>query len=280
MSACRSLPAADELRCRNRRAFTAALLLSALLHGAALFIKTAERKKEDPQSEERHPARIDATLTQSPRSPTPLPAPTPVPPRPDRKPRTRVLSAPAPAKTWTRAEKDEMEQFLKELGAPPRPPTGRELAQRALAMARHMPVPEEADEMDDLMKKLRNANVEPFSLEMYFDAVFRKMNRSAATVIDRQRVMGKQAAAVRVFVHQDGSVKGFTVLWAGDQQNEIAYIKTVVEHAAPFPVFPSDIRSATDTLILDICIQPERYASGGSFFSRLSRGQRCGSADF
>lgn len=43
--------------------------------------------------------------------------------------------------------------------------------------------------------------------------------------------------------------------------------------AAPFP---ADIGNATDAMILQICIQPQRFGpAGGAFFSRMSRGQTC-----
>ena len=95
-------------------------------------------------------------------------------------------------------------------------------------------------------------------------------------VKNERRAQGAHVAAVRVVVNQDGSMKSFRVLWAGNQQAEIAYIKAVMDQAAPFPVFPSDIRSATDSIVLQICILPGRYGGGsGATFTRMSKGQSC-----
>ena len=148
-------------------------------------------------------------------------------------------------------------------------------------MARTMPLPqEEDDDLKEMMQKLADAKVEPYSLEMYFDALVRKMNRSAAMVKNEQRVKGKHVAAVRIALNRDGSVKNFRVLWAADQQAEIAYIKAVVDQAAPFPVFPADIRNATDAIILQVCILPGRYGeASGATFTRMSKGQGCREPD-
>ena len=170
-----------------------------------------------------------------------------------------------------------MDQFLNELAAQPKPRTGRELAQRVLAMAKIMAVPEQQDdELNEITRKFVNGRVEPFSVEMYFDALFRKMNHSATMIPKEQRAKGRHVAAVRVVVNQDGSVKSFRVLWAADQQLEIEFIKAVVDQAAPFPVFPQDIRNATDTIVLQICIVPDSdVGSGGTTFTRMSQGQAC-----
>jgi hypothetical protein len=45
-------------------------------------------------------------------------------------------------------------------------------------------------------------------------------------------------AAVHFRINPDGSLKTFKVLNAGDQQDEIAFIKSVVERAIPFAAFP------------------------------------------
>jgi protein TonB len=170
-----------------------------------------------------------------------------------------------------------MDQFLNRLAAQSKPRTGRELAQRALAMARIMAVPEQQDdELKEMTQKFVNARVEPFSVDMYFDALFRKMNKSASMIPNEQRAKGRHIAAVRIVVNQDGSVKSFRVLWAADQQLEIAFIKAVVDQAAPFPVFPQDIRNATDSIVLQICIVPDSDGGGGgATFTRMSQGQAC-----
>ena len=86
-----------------------------------------------------------------------------------------------------------------------------------------------------------------------------------------------KAAAVRVVVNADGTLKSFRILYAADQQAEIDFIEAVVRQASPFPVFPADIRSATDTIVLNICIRPGMQGdSGGGLFSRMGEGERCG----
>jgi hypothetical protein len=173
-----------------------------------------------------------------------------------------------------------MEHFLNELTAESRPVTGLELAQRALVMARSMRPPEETDDFAEMMRKFRDANVEPVSLEMYFDSLFRKMNRAAAMVKRDPHRKGNEIAAVKIVVDQDGSLKSFTTLWAADQQDEIAYLKAVMAHAAPFPAFPPDIRRATDQIILEVCILPNRYSDGsGPNFTRMAKGRSCRNPD-
>ena len=55
------------------------------------------------------------------------------------------------------------------------------------------------------------------------------------------------------------------------------FIEAVVRQASPFPVFPADIRSATDTIVLNICIRPGMQGdSGGGMFSRMGEGESCG----
>ena len=170
-----------------------------------------------------------------------------------------------------------MDRFLNELGAPPKPLSGTELARRALAMARTIePTVEKRDALAEVMQRLRAAEVEPLSIELYFEALFRKLNRSATMVARNTREAGSQVAEVRVTINANGSVRSFTIEHSADQQAEIAYIQSVVERAAPFPVFPADIRGATDTLILQICIQPKQYANvTGAQFTRMARGQSC-----
>ena len=74
-------------------------------------------------------------------------------------------------------------------------------------------------------------------------------------------------------INPDGTLKSFVVINAADQGEEIAFIKTVVERAAPFSPFPPDINRAARSMAVRICIMP---ASGGGFgFSRAGDGQGC-----
>lgn len=261
---------------RNHKGFALALALSVVLHALVLCIPLGEPLTGSRRTSNRQYARLDARLSR------PHAKVKSVPSR-EHGASTRsahpTLSVPAPAKTWTLAERNEMDQFLNELGTQTRPPGGNELAQRALAMARNMPAPEEDDDLKEMTQRLRNAHVEPYTLDMYFDALFRKMNRSAAMVPNEGHAKGRHVAAVRIVLGPDGSVKNFRILWAADQQGEIDYIKAVVDQAAPFPIFPSDIRNATDSIVLQVCILPGRYADGGATFSRMSRGQGCREPD-
>jgi len=269
------------------RSFLPALILSIALHVLVLVVRIAEPSHVNGSPVNRTYTRLDATLSQAPNAIKVVPAPEPVSRAREtgRKwltaaPSPEVLSSLVAPKTWSRAERDDMEQFLSSLSAQPKPLTGQDLEQRALAMARSLPPSQEDNDIREMAQKLTNAKVERFSLEMYFDALFRKMNRSAEMVKPDKRLMGKQIAAVKIVVNKDGSVKSFTILWAADQQSEIAYIKAVVAQAAPFPLFPADIRSATDTIVLQVCIIPGRYADGsGASFSRMTNGQGCRSPD-
>ena len=170
-----------------------------------------------------------------------------------------------------------MSRFLNDLQTETKPRTGRDLEQDALAMARTLEKHvEKDDEAAEIAQRLRDAQIEPLSIELYYEALFNKLNRSAEMVKNKSKETGLRVAVVRVVINPDGSVRSFTVQQTADQQTEIAYIKSVVERAAPFPAFPPDIRKATDAMILQICIQPQRTGPGGNaFFSRLSRGEGC-----
>jgi outer membrane biosynthesis protein TonB len=164
-----------------------------------------------------------------------------------------------------------MDKFLDELPAPAKPPTTGELSQRAMAMARQLghAAPEEAVE-----PPAKGKDVEPFSLEMYFDAFVRKMNRSAAFVKNEPRAHGSRKALVEISLNPDGSLKNYRVLRSADQNAEIAYIKSVIDRASPFSAFPPDIRNGTDSLSILMCIMPSQSGEGGGF-SRSFGGQDC-----
>ena len=263
-----------EPRFVERRRFAITLLVSLALHGLVLCIKLAS-----PASAAHHSARVDVTLADSKPSHPETPSRLKSIPQ-DTRPRILMAKPDAivePARTWSQVERDDMNQFLNDLDTEAKPKTGRELAQRALSMAAHLQMPEQRDdEQKEMLQKFTSAQVSPFSIEMYFDALFRKMNRSATMIGKDGLSKGHQVAAVRVIVNQDGSVKNFRILWAADQQSEIAFIKAVVDLATPFPVFPRDIRDATNSVVLVICIQPNNFDGGsGATFSRMSPGQNC-----
>lgn len=181
-----------------------------------------------------------------------------------------------PERSWSRAEKEEIDEFLNPQAARPKQLSGRELASRAMAMARTLPVMDQ-DPVELQEQAQQNANlakVEPFSLEMYFDALYRKLNRMAPMVKHEPSEKGRHAAAVRVTLNPDGTVKSFRVLWAADQQAEIAYVNNLFERAAPFSPFPRDILNVTHSLILQICIMPGS-GNGDAMFSPMASGSSC-----
>lgn len=269
------IPAMPSLRIpRQQRAFYLALLASCTLHLSFLFI--AER--EHPAGGERPPSRLEARLP--PRVATAEPAPSGAAPPPAAAgpakagSRSRILStAKSPVPTWSAAEKAEMDSFLDELEKAPKPT----LAQRSLAMAREqqraMAAREEAAEA--LLELRPNAPpVSPFSLDAYLDGMVRRMNRSAAYVQRAARNPGLRPAAVQFRLNPDGSLKSFVVLNAGDQAEEIAFIKAVVERSIPFSPFPPDIDRAARSLGITICIRPGSSGEDGIGFTRISGG-RC-----
>lgn len=268
---------------KNKR-FLVALIVSLAFHLSLLFFKLSTPHEAFVPQSSRAPSQLDVRLAKlDPIAQPPVLPQQAAPIQPAAKARRQPTQLQTPQgvaeaeKTWTKAEKDEMNRFLNELGAPPKPRSGMELARNALAMARILGAQaEKNDELAEIAKRLRAANIEPLSLELYFEALFRKLNRSAAMVKNNARDAGSHVAVVQVALNSNGSVRSFTILQSADQQAEIAYIKSVVERAAPFPAFPSDIRSATDALILQICIQPKRFGAGnGAQFTRMSRGQSC-----
>jgi hypothetical protein len=217
--------------------------------------------------------------------PTPSLAATPVPaPRKSagtvkKSPPPKKLSAPTGIwanRTWSNAERADMNKFLDELGAQAKPASGQELSKKALAMARQMGRSMDEDGADSESKPATGNGkvIEPYSLAMYFDAFIRKLNRSAAFVKNEKRVNGSHKALVEIALNADGSLKSYRVLRSGDQAAEIAYIKSVVERASPFSAFPPDIRRAVDSLSINMCIRPADDGSGGGF-SRSYGDQDC-----
>lgn len=265
--------------------FLVALALSLAFHLALLLIKSSTPHDVTESAASHLPSRLDVRLAKPeqvspPALPQPdIPKPAHVKPRPQT---AQLKPAPVvhaePEKVWTKTEKDEMSRFLNDLNAEAKPPTGRALEQRALAMARAIGAQGVRDEeAEKIAQRLREANIEPFDIELYYEALFRKLNSSAAMVQNKSKEAGSRVAVVRVVLNPNGSVKSFTIQQAADQQSEIAYIQSVVERAAPFPAFPADIRKATDAMILTICIQPRSVGpNDGAFFSRMSKGQSCG----
>ena len=273
---------------RFQWSFRLALLVSLLVHVAILLIPVRQ-----PPVEERAARRIEATFAQAvPTPPTPpvppvpvsVPAPSTVaksvkPPPKKRvlaidKQRSRTTASATPK--WTVAQKEEMNSFLRELEGQAR--QAPSLAQRSLAMARDIGRQQAQQEREgsEVLERLPNSPpVDPFSLEMYLDALVRKLNRSAAFVGDDPRSKGVKGASVEVRLNPNGSLKSFRILKAGDQQDQIAFVKSVVEQAVPFAPFPPDIGRSARSLAMVICIMPARFGAGGFGFTRNPDGRGC-----
>jgi hypothetical protein len=157
-----------------------------------------------------------------------------------------------------------------------RKPSGAELARRALAMARGMGRQEEdgGEDAFSTQQEAKLKEIEPLSLEWYFNSFITKLNRSARFVPRAPQQKGQQAAEVQIIINRDGSLREYRVVRAADRALEVDYIRSVVERAVPFSAFPDDISRKTDTLSLTICIQPPGDSGGGFGFSRTS-GKRC-----
>lgn len=268
---------------RTHRPFVVALLASLLSHALALLLPAVM----PPAGERRTEPLLQATLATPRDTATPTVSP-PSPPTekhaPSSKPRRRpLLTAKRASNTGfsvppTDPRQDaEMDKFLDGLTADTHthpPPT---LAQRALAQARsegrHM---EAAAAPSGALVELRpNAPPpDPFSLELYVDSLLKKLNRSAAFVRNDPHAAGVRNASIEFRINPDGSLRSFGVLNAGDQADEIAFIRAIVERAAPFARFPHDLDASARSLGMTICIEPAGGGNGFGF-SRLPEGHGC-----
>jgi hypothetical protein len=272
-----------------------AIVASLALHGIILFLPRQPPTPTLPSTTQ--PAgRIEATLaprraqapTAAARATSPPPPAKPAKPKvvTPSKPqeRKRILTVEKPggpsasqeSPKWSVAQKEEMNRFLGELEseAKARP----SLAERSLAMAREFGRKEGRSDEEgvQIVERLPNSPpIDPFSLEMYFDALVKKLNRSANFVRNDPRSKGVRTAQVVIRLNPSGSLRSFQVVEAGDQQDEIAFIKAVVDQAVPFSPFPPDILKSAQSLAMVICIRPAHASEGGFGFSRIPNGQRC-----
>jgi hypothetical protein len=263
----------------KRRAPLWAIAVSVLLHGLVLFMP-----RSDPAGG-RPPSRLEASLApRSPKAPVVTPADL-TPPKPaaraSKKPASRprmMTAAPSAKSSWSVAEKREMDSFLNDLASEAKAAPQPTLAQRSLAMAREVGrqmAQQEAADSATLELRPNGPPADPFSLEMYVDGLVRRLNRSAAFVKNDPRSKGVRTAAVQFRLNPDGSLKSFSVLNTGDQAEEIAFIRSVVERSIPFAPFPADINKAARSLAMTICIIPGSAGSGGFGFTRNSGGRGC-----
>lgn len=256
--------------------FSLSLLVSLILHVGVLLIP----QHVPPSAVPSGPLQARLTLP---------PAPPEVPVQPlktDPKTATgrSVMAVDKPAKSsrpaqvapkWTAAQKNEMNRFLEELASNTKPPPT--LAERSVAMARDMARQQAQESEADraVVERLPNSPpIDQFGLDMYMEALVKKLNRSADFVKNDPRAKGLKVAAVQVRLNPNGSLHSFKVLNAGDQIEEIGFIRKVVEQAVPFAAFPADIQRSAKTLSLIICIMPPR-AGAGFGFSRNPDGRSC-----
>ncbi len=269
--------AQQALRERNR--FRLAIAISVALHLLAMAVTIGP-----PHGQPGRPFTARLTTREPPRPAEDQNAQLTKPTKRSKEPQRHVLAMPQnsnraiaePPPQWTVRQRNEMDQFLNELATEAKPLAGRSLEQRAKTMARSLPTPGDDDE-DSPQKVVprMGAQVDRFTLEMYLDALTRKLNRTATMVRREHTERGARVAAVRVVLGKDGSVKRFKILYGADQQAEIDYINAVVHQAAPFAAFPQDLRDATDSFPIDICILPNRYGNGdGATFTRMN-GRQC-----
>lgn len=281
------------------RTLAAALALSLVFHLALMLLDLAP--PEAPARSTTLQARLAPRPVAPPQdtrppavrpaAPKPRPAearprkPAPAAPRilTARKPSDRQLTVPHSTPTWSVAQKQEMNDFLDELASEARNKPAPDLAERSLAMAREagrQPAREGSrspqHDPAQLVERIAGSPpIDPFSLDFYLDSLLKKLNRSAAFVKNDPRSRGVQAAAIEVRINPDGSLKSFTVTRAGDQQAEIAFVRSVVERAVPFSAFPPDIVRSARSLGLMICIQPTGSGNGGFGFTRRPEGSGC-----
>jgi hypothetical protein len=261
-----------------RRTPLLAFAASLLIHALVLLIP-----RHDP-SEASSPPRVEARLRKPPSKE--LAAPPEAAPKPATTKRTqpRLLTTNKPSKTtvasapqWSAAEKADMNRFLDELDHQAKTTPKPTLAQRSLAMAREeawQQAREESAGSALLDLRPNTAPPDPFSLEMYLDGLLKRLNRSARFVKNDPRAKGMRPAAIEFKLNPDGTMKSFRVVNAGDQADEIAFVKAVVERSAPFSPFPADLDRAARGLTMRICILPAGSSEGGFGFTRAG-GKAC-----
>ena len=277
-----SLPPPDLPADHAQRSLRIAIALSLLLHALILFVPSIEAPPAELAASAA-PGRIETHLAPPMQAAIRPPVRTPeVAPAKPQEP-SRVIAMKKPKgrptkpseKQWSVQEKEEMNKFMKELEAEAR--SGPGLAERSKAMARNMARQQGRpdDTGSEIVERIPNSpSIDPFSLEMYLDSLVKKLNKTASLSRSDPKGRGIRPAAVMVRLNPNGSLRSFEILNAADQQHEIDYIRTVVEHAVPFAAFPPDIRKSAQSIGMIICIQPPNSGGGGGF-SRLPSGRGC-----
>jgi hypothetical protein len=257
-----------------------AIAFSLALHGGGLFLPGHSPRPAEgpaPRLEARLAERVPAEAApEAPAASRKNPASSPAEPKvlTVQKPKTPAPGRPSPQ--WPAAQKKEMDRFMDELSS--ESGSSLNLARKSLAMAREFAGRQarQEDEGTVALERLPDSPpVDPFSLEMYVDGLVKRLNRSAAFVRNDPRTRGLRIAAVQIRLNPNGSLRTFTVLDAADQQQEIEFIRSVVEQAIPFAPFPADIRKSAQSLAMTICILPAGAGGGGFGFTRGGGGKGC-----
>lgn len=258
--------AAERRAATTRKTFRIAIAISLALHALAIFYPLLLDQPLGGADESRHhvSAPLQARLNKRAQVAPPQPPAPQAAVKAPKNTQAKVISS--KKGTWsTRSQPEEKN------------PTGAELAQRALAMARGMGREQEEDGGEDAFSTQQEARIkeiDPLSLEWYFNSFITKLNRSSRFVPREPRQKGQRPAEVQIIINRDGSLREYRVVRAADRQMEVDYIRAVVERAVPFAAFPPDISKKTDLLSLTICIQPPGEEGGGAGFTRTS-GKRC-----
>lgn len=258
----------------KRRVPLWAIAVSAVIHGLILFVPHSE-----PANGNRLP-RLEATLApRLPKAPAPAPEQELSTPKPAARAakktpvQRRLMTASKPSRqNWSVAEKKEMNDFLDDLATESKNEPKPTLAQRSLVMAREagrQMAQRDASQSATLELRPNAPPADPFSLEMYVDGLVKRLNRSARYVRNDPRSKGVHQASVQFRLNPDGSLKSFSVLNMGDQAEEIAFIRSVVERSIPFAPFPADLNRSARSLAMTICILPAS-SDGGFGFTRSS----------
>jgi len=261
-----------------RHATLFAFAASLLIHALILFIP-----RQEPEASP--PPRLEARLRKAPTVETATPSDARSKPAKIKPAKPRLLTTNKPSKTtvasarqWTPAEKTDMNRFLDELEHTAKAAPTPSLAQRSMAMAREEAWKQAREESaGSAMLDLRPnaAPPDPFSLELYLEGLLRRLNKSASFVKNDPRAKGVRPASVEFKINPDGTMKAFKIVNAGDQVDEIAFVKAVVERSIPFSPFPADLDRAARSLTMRICIQPAGAGEGGFGFTRASGSRGC-----
>lgn len=264
LSLTQALLAAERRAASKRKSLRIALALSLALHALAIFYPLLLDQPLGGADESRYhvQAPLQARIHRRAQLAPPPAATQPTPPQ-QKDSRAKVLSS---------------KQGKWRTQAPPaaKQPSGAELAARALAMARGMGSFEEdaGEDAESTRQEAKLKEIDPLSLDWYFNSFITKLNRSARFVERPAPSKGYRAAEVQLIINREGKLVDYKVIRAADRHIEVAYIEAIARQAAPFAPFPADIAKKTDTLPLTICIQPPGDASSSFGFTRTGS-KRC-----